>query len=240
VNGFVGHIVLISDDEQLRSLLCGLLIAHGLVAVGSDTNSVLARRVPPCDVAIVDTCVNYAAALRALEQLEATSATTLAIFAKKSGAPAPQELVARGDVLLGKPFDPRELLLIVRGLLDDGTSAAPAAQSMVTAGPITLSTLLNTVTVAAREVELTDVETRILRELLLAAGTPVSRERLTRRSLLRDWSPHDRALDTHINRLRGKLGDDRRGRTPLRTLRGHGYLLLADWDPAEITDRPVN
>ncbi len=87
-------------------------------------------------------------------------------------------------------------------------------------------------TVEAREVEPTDVETRILRELLLEAGSPVSRERLTRRALLRDWSPDDRELDTHINRLRHKLGADGRGRTPLRTVRGVGYLLLAAWEPA--------
>jgi DNA-binding response OmpR family regulator len=49
--------------------------------------------------------------------------------------------------------------------------------------------------------------------------------------LLRAWSPGDRSLDTHINRLRRKVGRDARGRTPIRTLTGVGYLLLADWDP---------
>lgn len=235
VRALVGRIVLISDDEQLRSLLCGLLVAHGFGAVvGIDSKSALSpRRAGEWAVAIVDTSVNYADALRALKQIKTTSAAIVAIFAKKNGAPAPQELVAGGGVLLGKPFDPRELLLIIRGLLDDGTSTAPATHSKVTAGPITLSTLLNSATVAAREVDLTDVETRILRELLLEAGSPVGRERLTRRGLLRDWSPDDRALDTHINRLRNKLGDDRRGRTPLRTVRGVGYLLLAAWDPTD-------
>lgn len=237
----VGRIVLISDDEQLRSLLYGLLIAHGFSAVVAfDVKSVLAlRRAAECDVAVVDTSVKYSDALRVLEQLKATRVATLAIFAKTNGAPAPHELAAVGDVLLAKPFDPRELLLIIRGLLDDGGDVAPAMRSTVTAGPITLSTQVNVVTVAAREVELTDVEMRILRELLVVAGSPVSRERLTRRSLLRGWSPDDRALDTHINRLRRKLGADRRGRTPLRTVRGIGYLVLAEWQPADITDRPV-
>ncbi len=85
--------------------------------------------------------------------------------------------------------------------------------------------------VAAREIELTDVETRILHELLINASTPVTRERLTRRGLLRDWSPVDRCLDAHINRLRRKLGRDRHGRTPIRTVRGVGYLLLEEWEP---------
>jgi DNA-binding response OmpR family regulator len=87
--------------------------------------------------------------------------------------------------------------------------------------------------VGSREIELTDVETRILHELLRNASHPVSRERLTRRALLRDWSPEDRALDTHINRLRHKIGADHRGRTPLRTVRGVGYLLLGEWQPLQ-------
>jgi DNA-binding response OmpR family regulator len=39
-------------------------------------------------------------------------------------------------------------------------------------------------------------------------------------------------LDAHINRLRRKLGNDRRGRTPIRTVRSVGCLLLAAWEPA--------
>ncbi len=135
----MGRIVLISDDEQLRSLLCGLLLAHGFGAVvGVDTKGALApRRAVDWDVAIVDTCVNYADALRAFKLLKTKSAALVAIFAKKNGAPAPPELVAGGGLLLGKPFDPRELLLIIRGLLDDETRTAPAARSKVAAGPIT-------------------------------------------------------------------------------------------------------
>ena len=107
-----------------------------------------------------------------------------------------------------------------------------ARDAPVSVGPISLAPLLNAATVASREVELTDVETRILHELLLNATHPVTRERLTRRGLMRNWSPDDRTLDTHINRLRRKLGVDTRGRTPIRTITGVGYLLLADWKPA--------
>jgi DNA-binding response OmpR family regulator len=34
-----------------------------------------------------------------------------------------------------------------------------------------------------------------------------------------------------MNRLRCKLGCDRRGRTPIRTVRGAGYRLVAEWEP---------
>jgi DNA-binding response OmpR family regulator len=227
------RIVLVSDDEQLRSLLCGLFAAHGYTSVtGLDSKSALTarQREPRWDLAIVDVAAD---ANRVLPQLKATSRALVAICAPNNGTAA-RDVVAGSDVVLGKPFDPRELLLVVRGMLHvdgDGAAASPAAAT--TAGPITLTTLVNSARVGVREIDLTDVETRILHELLVNASNPVRRERLTRRALLRDWSPDDRALDTHINRLRRKIGPDHRGRTPLRTVRGVGYLLLADWQPPQ-------
>lgn len=229
------RIVLVSDDAQLRSLLNGLLVAHGYADVtSSDLRSALAskRLLTESDVAIVDTSVYYADAIRVLRRLKSTSAAIVAIFAKENGA-APHALAADGDVLLGKPFDPRELLLIIRGMLESSGETPPQNRSAVSAGPITLSVVVNAAIVASREIGLTDVETRILHELLINAGGPVTRERLTRRGLLRDWSPDQRSLDTHINRLRRKLGTDRRGRTPIRTVRGVGYRLLPEWEPSE-------
>ncbi len=228
------RIVLVSDDEQLRSLLCGLLLAHGYASVvGIDTRSALAphSQLSEWDVAVVDTSVSYDDALRALRRLRKTRAATVAIFAKRSNVTTSPELSAGSDVLLGKPFDPRELLLVIRGMLDGKDDAASQSDARVSAGPITLSTLLNHATVGARDIELTGIETRILHELLLNASNPVRRERLMRRALLRE-SSDTRALDRHINRLRSKVGRDRRGRTPIRTVRGVGYILVEHWEPA--------
>ena len=227
--------MLVSDDAQLRALLGGLLVAHGYDGVfGVDSESALTaeRLQVEWDVAIVDVSVPSFGAMRALRLLKTTNAAIVVIVPKKNGTATPHEIAASGDVVLGKPFDPRELLLIVRGMLERDDAAGAPSDSPVSVGPISLSPLLNAATVASREVELTDVETRILHELLLNATHPVTRERLTRRGLMRNWSPDDRTLDTHINRLRRKLGVDTRGRTPIRTITGVGYLLLADWKPA--------
>lgn len=225
------RIAVISDDEQLRSLLCGLLNAHGYRGVvGVDTRSILAPKGPAeCDIAVVDVSVSYDDTMRVLRKLKSVSSATIAIFAQRNSAGAPPELLADTDVLLGKPFDPRELLLVIRGMLDGKADAAPHADATVLAGPITLSTLLNQAAVASREIELTGVEARILHELVINATHPVTRERLMRRALLR--SADTRGLDTHVSRLRRKIGTDRHGRTPLRTVRGVGYLLIEHWEP---------
>lgn len=226
------RILLVSDDEQLRSLLGGLLNAHGYSGVvGVDHRGARAPQRPPgkWDVSVVDTSAFYDDALRLLRQLKGAGAATIAIFAKRNGAAAPNDLLAETDVLLGKPFDPRELLLVIRGMLDGKDDAEGQGDATVTAGPITLSTLLNQATVASREVELTGVEARILCELIINATRPVTRERLLRRAMLR--SADTRSLDTHVSRLRRKIGSDRHGRTPIRTVRGVGYLLVEHWEP---------
>jgi DNA-binding response OmpR family regulator len=228
------RIVLVSDDEQLRSLLCGLLNAHGYGGVlGVDTRSAVALKKPPAewDIAVLDTSVSYEDTMRLLRQLKSTSAAIIAIFGSRNGAAAPRELLTDTDVLLGKPFDPRELLLVIRGMLDGRDDVDPQSDATVSAGPIILSTLLNQATVASREIELTGVEARILYELVINATHPVTRERLMRRALLR--SLDTRSLDTHVSRLRRKIGADRHGRTPIRTVRGVGYLLIEHWEPSQ-------
>jgi two-component system OmpR family response regulator len=140
--------------------------------------------------------------------------------------------------VLHEPFDARKLLLVMRGLLAGRReTTGRAEQAALTTGPVTLHSLLNTATVEAREVPLTGAETRVLRELMLAPSTPVSRDKLARCGLGRGSLPDDRCLDTHIKRLRRKLGTDRHGRTPIRTVRNIGYLLVAQWQPAN--ERPL-
>jgi DNA-binding response OmpR family regulator len=230
------RIVLVSDDEQLRSLLCGLLNAHGYRdVVGVDSRTALAptKALTECDVAVVDASPYYDGAMQVLRGFKASGAATVAIAAAQNGAAKPRTLGTSSDVLLGKPFDPRELLLVIRGLHDGKSQPASQSDTPLSVGPITLSTLLNQATVASREVELTGVETRILYELVINASRPVTRERLMRRALLRDRTPDTRSLDTHIKRLRRKVGNDRCGRTPIRTVRSVGYLLVDRWEPAE-------
>ncbi len=116
-------------------------------------------------------------------------------------------------------------------MLDRRSHPAPDDNAPVAVGPIALSILLSHATIASREIEFTGVEARILRELMVNANRAVTREQLLRSALLREGSPDTRSLDTHINRLRRKIGSDRRGRTPLRTVRGVGYLLVEHWEP---------
>jgi hypothetical protein len=95
------RIVLLSEDEQLRSLVCGLLVAHGYVgAVALPFSMAVAAELVECDVAIVEVATSHADTLRILQKLKvATRAGLVAIFSKTN--PLAPERAAVGDVLVG-------------------------------------------------------------------------------------------------------------------------------------------
>lgn len=228
------RILFVSDDEQFRALLCRLLAANGCPNVlGVDSLAALrtSNGLANIDIAIVDTSVSYADAVRAFGKVKQGGDASIVVIVANDRQSSSVDLAANGDLVLVKPFDPRELVFVVRGMLHVRACGARQGREALSAGPITLHTLLNMATVAAREVALTGAEVRLLGELVSNAGSPVTRDQLTRRALGRAWSPFDRCLDTHVNRLRRKIGNDLCGRTPIRTVRSIGYLLLADWEP---------
>lgn len=226
------RILVASDDARFCELLSTPLVADGYDVVAAGGARAVARQAAcDADAAIVDAATAHGAA-RWLQTLEAAARVpTIAIASALDGASlAP--LWHRVDAVLRGPFDAHKLLLIVRGLLAGRRRTARHAEQPLSYGPLVLHSPLNTATIAAREIPLTGVETRVLRELMLAASAPVARDRLAQCGLRRESPPEDRCLDTHIKRLRRKLGPDRHGRTPIRTVRSIGYLLVEQWQPA--------
>jgi DNA-binding response OmpR family regulator len=78
-----------------------------------------------------------------------------------------------------------------------------------------------------KKLELTWMEYEILEQLMRSCGCVVSRDQLSLRLYNRPATPFDRSVDTHISRIRGKIGE---GRKMILSVRGSGYLLR---DPTE-------
>jgi len=80
------------------------------------------------------------------------------------------------------------------------------------------------VRVEGKSIDLTALEFDILDMLVRSAGRIVSRDEITETLLERGATPYDRALDVHVSHLRGKL---EHGRSLIRTIRGIGYMFIA-------------
>lgn len=123
------------------------------------------------------------------------------------------------DDYMVKPFSPRELVLRIKAILRRAKAEELAAET-ISRGALLIDIARHKVTANNKEVELTPVEFRLLVTLIERAGRVQSRDRL----LADVWDVHadvfTRTVDTHIKRLREKLG---RAGNAIETVRGLGY-----------------
>ncbi len=125
------------------------------------------------------------------------------------------------DDFLGKPISARELALRVRAVLRRARPRSNKAPATLVAGALEIDSEQKRVRVDGRDVRLTQVEMRLLRDLAARAGAVQRRERLLRR-VWPDAELGVRTVDTHIRRLREKLGPTA---DAIETVRGVGYCL---------------
>lgn len=124
------------------------------------------------------------------------------------------------DDYLAKPFSPKELSLRIESILRRAAGGLQAPSTKLQIGGIALDAETHRVTVHGSLIELTATEFKLLRLLMERPGRVQTREHL----LLNVWNYsteiETRTVDTHIRRLREKLGDEANW---IETIRGVGY-----------------
>ena len=125
------------------------------------------------------------------------------------------------DDYVVKPFSTRELLLRVKAVLRRGRPDATGAES-IKIGPVTIDTGSHTVTVAGKRAELTTIEFKLLLNLAGRPGRMQSRDQLLKEVWGYSYAGDTRTVDTHVTRLRTKLGE---AGELIRTVRGFGYKM---------------
>jgi two-component system phosphate regulon response regulator PhoB len=125
------------------------------------------------------------------------------------------------DDYLTKPFSPKELVLRVEAILRR-LAAPPPSTGRLEIGKIVLDGETHRVTVAGEPVDLTATEFKLLRVMMERQGRVQTREHL----LVNVWNYsteiETRTIDTHVRRLREKLGDEANW---IETIRGVGYRI---------------
>jgi two-component system phosphate regulon response regulator OmpR len=128
------------------------------------------------------------------------------------------------DDYLGKPFEPRELLLRIQSVLRRGRPVeASGTPERVVFGPFQLELALGELTQKGKRVPLTDTEIALLRALATKLGEVLSREALCKTV---GGGLNERAIDVQVTRLRRKIEPDPGFPRYLRTVRGQGYRLV--------------
>lgn len=116
----------------------------------------------------------------------------------------------------------REIALRARAVLRRGASATRQDGTSLNVGPIDIDIARHVVMVGGETIDLTALEFRLLVELVRHRGRVVRRQELLERVWQLESDKATRTVDTHVKRLREKLGESRRC---IETIRGVGYRL---------------
>jgi two-component system phosphate regulon response regulator PhoB len=227
-------VLVIDDEPDVTELVAYHLKAKGCVVeiVNDPLRSIgIARSFLP-DLVILDVMMPGLSGLQVCRMLRSDpklkKVPIIFLTAKVEEGDRIQGFEAGGDDYICKPFSIKELMLRVQSVLRRAAEVAPAEAGRLDVGLIVLDVDRHAVTVNGVPIELTATEFRLLQVLMERRGRIQTREHL----LVHVWNYateiETRTVDTHIRRLREKLGAE----APwIETIRGVGYR-MAERRPA--------
>lgn len=224
------HILVVEDDPRLRERLARYLAGEGfrVTAAGDAADARAKLRAINPDLLVLDVMMPGESGLELTESLRRDNAQDLPILMLTARG-APEDRIAGfeagADDYLGKPFEPRELVLRIRALLRRAPPP-PAPSVPVTAlriGAAEFDLERGELRDAAGPVRLTGGEAALLTALARKANEVLSREEIAEALGMDDAG--ERAIDVQVVRLRRKIEADPREPRFLHTVRGRGYIL---------------
>ena len=223
-------ILLIEDEANLaRGLMLNFELEGYTVewaATGAEARAACASRT--ADLVVLDLMLPDADGFDLLREIKLADPRqpVLVLTARADDDDRVAGLTLGADDYVTKPFNLKELVLRVRGIVRRGNWYRPRMPDTIQIGEATLLPDQSTLILAEHNHLLTDLELQLLVHLWEKRGTPVSREAL----LVEVWGyapeTSSRTVDIFISRLRRMLGDDAAAPRLLLTRRGHGYMLV--------------
>lgn len=228
-------ILVVDDEPDVTDLVAYHLKAKGFqVEVLNDATASIAKaRSFLPHLVILDIMMPHLSGIQVCRILRADNklAKVPIIFltAKSEAHDRIEGLESGADDYLGKPFSPKELVLRVESILRRASQAGEPVSARLHVGDILLDSDIHRVTVKGEVLDLTATEFKLLRLMMERQGRVQTREHL----LLNVWNYsteiETRTVDTHVRRLREKLGGEAGW---IETIRGVGYRMADKKLPA--------
>ena len=214
------HLLIVDDDERIRSLLKQFLLRNGFL-VSAARDAMHARKILSgldFDMIVLDVMMPGEDGVSLTKHIRETRQTPILLLtAKGETEDRIVGLEAGADDYLAKPFEMEELLARVEALL---RRSMGHAETILSCCRIELDTTTNRVTLDGRPVSLTAYEYRTLDYLMRNQGKTVSKTELTEHIYHQDFDLDSNVIEVLVNRLRQKLGPE-----IIETRRGLGYCM---------------
>lgn len=221
------HILVVDDDTRLRALLQRYLMEQGFRVTTAENAEEARRKLEALtfDLLVVDIMMPGESGLDLTQALRQRSRVPILLLTAMTEAEDRIEGLTRGaDDYLPKPFEPRELVLRINAILRRIPDTPPQS-AQVAFGEFRFDPARGELTRAGVHVRLTEVQVALLSALARQPGVPMSREDLRQQGAVGGGG---RTVDVQMTRLRRKIENDPKYPRFLRTVRGTGYVLMAD------------
>ena len=230
-----GQILIVEDDLRLAELTREYLASNGLaVAIESDGAQAVTRilREQPA-VVILDLMLPGEDGLSICRNLRSQQycGAILMLTALADDMDQVLGLEMGADDYVCKPVRPRLLLARVHALLRrnpvSAGSGALRSSDCLQFGPLLIDNAQREASLHEASIELTSAEFDLLWLLAANSGRILSREEIFAALRGIDYDGLDRSIDVRISRIRPKIGDDPEHPRVIKTVRGKGYLFVA-------------
>ena len=222
MNDFVAHILVVDDDEGIRSLIKQYLNENNFLVTTSDSaeNAEEKILIIKFDLIVLDVMMTGKSGLDFIKQNKSKIDTPIILLTAKGEAENRVEGLEIGaDDYLPKPFEPKELILRIKNILNK--TKRNDEKRIITFDNIKID--LNKLLIIKNDTEykINSTEKIILEKMINNPGKTFSREDIGKLTDL----DKERSIDVIITRLRKKIEIDPKNPKYLQTLRGAGYVL---------------
>lgn len=231
------RLLVVEDDPQMSTGLMLFLESEGYeVKLVGDGESGLREAValPSFDLIILDAKLPERNGFEVLREIRAKGVSTPVLMLTGLGA---HEDKMRGfelgaDDYLTKPFSTDELIARIFAILRRAKAEPEGSDDTYQVGGLTVDLGAGTVKRDAADVELTDLEYKLLRYLILHHGRTATREQILRDVWKLPSNVETRTIDRHVNALRKIMDGEDEETWPIKSVYGIGYKLA---DVARVT-----
>lgn len=231
VNDEAPHILIVDDDDRIRTLLYRFLSENGYRVSTADNAREARARMEGLlfDLIVLDVMMPGETGIDFAKSVRAKSAVPILMLTARAEIEDRLAGLQTGvDDYLTKPFDPRELLLRISSILRRTALPPPATAEAepesVRFGPFSFHLQRGELRRDDEHIRITEREREMLRVLASGMGETLPREALAEHGT----ASNERTIDVQINRLRRKIELDPGNPLYLQTVRGIGYKLVID------------
>ncbi len=216
------HILIVDDDNGIRNLLKDYLSQNDyIVSTAENANQAKEKlNYLKFDIMILDVMMPGQNGYELTKEIKKQMKIPIILLTAKGEVENRIKGLELGaDDYLGKPFEPKELLLRVKNIIDK--NAKLDLKSIHSIGKAKIDLNKMTVNVNEKFKKINNTEKKVLIEMLANPGKTYSREEIGKISGI----SQERSIDVMITRLRQKIEKDPKNPKYLQTIRGSGYVL---------------